>query len=117
MIAVFILSVGITAVLAMFPLGIQIVKSSEMATIGTQLAQEKIEEVISKPYASISEEPEETLDPPFSAYSRETEVTCFDPNGELSPNCPDTGIKKIKVIVSWGILSKKIELFALVVEK
>ena len=38
---------GISAVLAMFPLSLQVVKSSKMTTIGTQLGQEKIEVVAS----------------------------------------------------------------------
>ena len=70
-IAIFILAVGITAVLTMFPLGIQIVNSSKMATIATHLAQEKIEEIISTPYGEISDESEPTLASPFNAYSRE----------------------------------------------
>jgi len=51
LVAIFILTVGISAVLAMFPLGLQVVKSSKMTAIGAQLGQEKIEEIISKPYA------------------------------------------------------------------
>jgi len=103
MIAVFILTVGISAILVIFPLGIQIAKSSEMATIGTQLGQEKIEEIISKPYIDISSESKQQLSSPFNAYFRETEVTCFDPNLDLSPNCPNTEIKKIEVTVSWEL--------------
>lgn len=117
-IAIFILAVGISAVLAMFPLGLQVVKSSKMTAIGTQLGQEKIEEIISKPYVDISGEPKQQLPSPFSAYSRETEVTCFDPNGELSPNCPDTGIKKVEVTVSWElplkVVRKSIKIMTLI---
>ncbi|MBZ9578097.1 prepilin-type N-terminal cleavage/methylation domain-containing protein [Patescibacteria group bacterium] len=116
-IAIFILAVGITAVLAMFPLGIQIVSSSKMATTAVYLGEAKMEEIISTSYEEISGE-QQTLNPPFSAYSRETEVTCFDPNGSSSPNCPeDTGIKKIKVIVSWGVPAKKIELVTLITKR
>lgn len=118
MVAVFILTVGISAILVIFPSGLRIVRSSKMATVATHLAQEKIEEIISQPYADISSEAEQTLSSPFNAYSRETEVVCFDPNGGLVPNCPDdTGIKEIKVIVSWGITDKKIELTTLIKQR
>ncbi len=117
-IAIFILAVGITAVLAMFPLGIQIVSSSKMATAAVYLGEAKMEEIISTSYEEISSEPKQTLNPPFSAYSRETEVACFDPNGSFFPNCPgDTGIKEIKVTVSWGVAGKKIELSTLITKR
>ncbi|GAI16438.1 unnamed protein product [marine sediment metagenome] len=117
-IAIFILVVGITAVLAMIPSGIQIVSSSKMATVATYLGEAKIEEIISTSYEEISNEPKQTLNLPFSAYSRETEVACFDSNGSSSPNCPgDTGIKKIKVTVSWGVAGKKIELSTLITKR
>ena len=115
LVAVFILAVGISAVLVIFPSGLRVARSSKMATVAVYLAQEKIEEIISQPYAGISSEAKQTLSSPFSAYSRKTEITCFDPNGELVPNCPDdTGIKEIKVTVSWGIAGKEIELTTLI---
>lgn len=102
LIVIFILAVGIVGVLQAFPLGVQLATSSKMTTIATQLTQEKMEEEISKSYGEISSESTTTLSSPFEAYSRAVEVTCFDPNGDgLSPDCPDTGIKKIEVIVSW----------------
>jgi len=122
LIAIFILTVGILAVFAIFPLGIQIASSSKMATVATYLAQEKIEEVISKSYDEISDAtfPDElSLPSPFSAYKRETEVTCFDPNGSSPPNCSDgdTGIKRIEVTVSWGTATKEIELVTLISQR
>lgn len=120
-IAIFILAVGILAVLTMFPLGLQVVQSSKMTTIATQLGQEKIEEVISKSYINISSEPKQQLPSPFGMYSRETEATCFDTNKDISPDCPDTGIKKIKVTVSWElplkVVKKSIEIITLISEK
>ena len=117
-VAIFILAVGITAVLAMFPLGIQIVSFSKMATVAAYLGEAKMEEIISTSYEEIFSEPKQTLNPPFGTYSRETEVTCFDPNGSSFPNCPgDTGIKKIKVTVSWGVVDKKIELSTLITKR
>ena len=116
-IAIFILAVGITAVLTMFPLGIQIVNSSKIVTIATYLAQEKIEEIISTPYGEISNESEPTLASPFNAYSRETGVTYFDPDNPGVTSSEDTGIKKIKVTVSRGVADKKIEFSTLITKK
>lgn len=122
LIAIFILMVGILAVLAIFPLGVQLARYSKMASIGTQLAQEKIEEILSKSYSDIVSEPEQILTVPFEAYSRKTDVACFDPNSSLAPNCPaETGIKEIKITVSWTsplrVTPKKIELTTLVSKK
>ncbi len=121
-VAIFILALGITAVFAIFPLGIQIVRFSKITTTATHLGGAKIEEIISKPYNEIYDEPKQALDPPFNAYSRETEVTCFDPDDSLPPNCPDdTGIKMVKVTVFWrsslGITERSIELLTLISKK
>lgn len=117
-IAIFILTVGISAILVMFPLGIQIVKSSEMATVATQLAQEKIEEIISKSYTDISSETKQQLSSPFSAYWREVEMTYFDPdNPEVTPSV-NKGIKKVEVTVSWElplkVVGKSIKIMTLI---
>lgn len=118
LIAVFILLIGILAVLTMFPFGSQLARYSKMATTATQLAQEKIEEMVSKSYADISSEPEQAVPAPFNIYLRKTDVACFDPNGAISPDCPDIGIKEVKVTVSWpspfNISSQEVELFTLI---
>jgi len=66
----------------------------------------------------ISSQPKQQLSSPFSAYLRETEVTCFDPNEDISPNCPDTGIKKVEVTVSWEsslkIVGKSVKILTLI---
>lgn len=125
LIAIFILSIGISAILTMFPLGIQIVRSSKMAAVAVYLGEAEIEEIISTSYEGISigtfNEP--SLPSPFTAYGRETEVTCFDPNNVgISPDCPnDTGMKKIKVTVFWNsplkITDENIELTTLISRK
>ena len=122
LVAIFVLVVGIVGVLNAFPLGVQVEKSAQMATIATQLSQAKMEEIISKSFTDISSESKQPLASPFSAYSREVEVVCYDPNGvTLPPDCPDTGIKKIKVTVSWksplGVSTKKVELFSLITKR
>lgn len=102
-IAIFILTIGISAVLVMFPLGTQLLGSSKMTTIGIQLAQEKIEEVISTSYETISigEVIESALLSPFDAYKREIKVSYVDPTFNLQEIASDKGIKKIEVTVSW----------------
>lgn len=113
-IAVFILTIGIIGVFQAFPLSIQTEKTAKMDTIAAQLAQEKIEEILSKSFNEISSEATTTLNIPFQAFSRSVEVSCYDPNGSLPPNCPDTGIKKITVTVLWksflGISEKKFKI-------
>ena len=121
LVAVFVLVIGIMGVLNVFPLGIQVAKSSQIAAVGTQLAQAKTEEMISKSYDDIAGESKQQLASPFGVYFRETEVTCFDPNASFLPNCPDTGIKQVKVIVSWelpfGIGTKKVETSTYIAKK
>jgi len=121
MIAIFILAVGLIGVLSAFPLGAQLENSAQMATTAIQLAQAKMEDIISKPYEDIGSEAKQTLASPFSAYSRETEITYFNPdNPEVIPT-EDMGIKKIKVTVSWksalGSSSKKVEIFSLIAKR
>lgn len=106
LVAIFMLTTGIIAVLYMFPLGTRIGKSAEMITVATQLGQAKMEEIISTSYADIlvgTMEPKQALPPPFSAYSRETEVNYYDPVNSTTTGS-DSGIKMIKVTVSWEFL-------------
>ncbi len=119
-IAIFILSVGISAVLIMFPLGIQTVKSSEMVTTAAQLGQEKIEEISSKQYEEISigTTTEASLPSPFNTYKREVKTNYVDPILNLQETSTDEGIKKIEVTVFWksplGITEKNIKITTLI---
>jgi len=123
LITIFILTVGIVATIHMFPMGSWIGKSAQMATVAGQLAGEKIEEEISKSYEEISLG--ETIEnygtiSGFPSYKRMTEITCHDPNGGISPNCPETGIKKIKVTVFWRSpirISPKAEIVTFITNK
>jgi len=123
LVAIFILSVGILAVLTIFPLGIKIINSSKMAATGIQLGQEKIEEIISLSYEAISMEEniEAELPPPFSYYRRETRITYIDPLLNLQETDTDKGAKKVKVTVSWQpsltINRKSIELTTIISKK
>ncbi len=120
MVAIFVLSIGILTVLAIFPLGIQVIKSSEMVTIGIQLSQEKIEEIISTPYEAISlgESSEMALSPPFDSYWRETRVSYVNPALDFQEVDTDKGIKKIEVTVFWKspfkVIEKSIKLVTLI---
>lgn len=121
--AISILTIGIVGVIAMFPLATKIGKSSEMSTVASELAQEKIEEMISKSYTDIAVgpvEPEHALDPPFSAYLRKTQVEYYNPQTSATTTS-DLGVKQIHVTVKWGITLggtvSKIDIFTLVTRK
>jgi prepilin-type N-terminal cleavage/methylation domain-containing protein len=112
MVAIFILTLGVLAVLAMFPYGLRIMNASNMSTKAVELAQGKIEEVISISYQSIniSDTIENSLPSPFEAFKRETIITYVDPSSGLSQTDSDKGVKKIRVIVFWKsglVLSQK----------
>ena len=124
LIAVFVLSVGIVAVLQAFPLGTRIQKSSQMVTIASQLAQAKMEETISQSYSSIlietSQEPY-GFDSSFLPFRRETEITYFDPNNPgVSPES-DLGIKKVEITVFWysllGASEKEVKIANFIAKK
>lgn len=126
MTAIFVLVVGIAAVLNIFPLGLQIRKGAEMSAIASWLGQEKIEEIISIPYSDISSgpiEPNHFLDPPYSNYERETVVSCVQGTdlSEVSCDVQPTPLKKIKVTVFWKppfkLTKDKIEIITLIVKK
>lgn len=126
MIAVFILVVGIAAILNIFPLGLQIRTGAQMAAVATWLGQEKMEEIISTPYSEISTgtiEPKDNLEPPYDSYKRETIVSCLEGVNltEVSCDSQPTPLKKIKITVFWKPPFKatedKIELLNLIVKK
>ena len=120
--AIFILSVGISAVFQAFPSGVFVQKSAQMNTIANQLCQEKMEEIVSQSY-------DETIGGTygeaygslslFPSYKRVTEIRYFDPNNPGVTPGSDLGVKKIKVTVFWrshlGVAEKSIsvsDLFA-----
>jgi prepilin-type N-terminal cleavage/methylation domain-containing protein len=126
LIAIFVLSVGIVAVLYMFPIGLEVGKSSQMTTIANQLAQAKIEEVMSKSCSELSsgtstENYGEVSD--FPAYKRVTEITClntdFQPvSCDYDPTNNPNPLKKIKVTMFWksplGVSEKTLEIASLI---
>lgn len=124
MLAVFILSVGITAILQAFPLGTHIQRSSQMNTIAIQLNQAKLEEIISKSYSEVSLGIVTELYGSianFSSFQRKTETTYFDPNNPAVPPASDLGIKKIEVTVFYrsplGVAEKQVKLATLIARR
>ena len=102
--AIFILTVGITAVLQSFPAGVVIQKTAQINTIANQLCQEKMEEIISRSYEEMVpgsfEESYGTL-PLFPSFKRAIEIGYYDPNNPGVVPATDLGIKKIRVTVYW----------------
>lgn len=124
MVAIFVLTVGIVAVLQAFPFGTSIQKSSEMNTVALELCQAKIEENISKAYEEVlpgvSEEPYgfETSSP---AFKRKTTIIFFDPQNPATPPSQDLGIKKVQVSVFWrsplSVSEKEVKLATLITKR
>lgn len=105
MIAISILSIGIVAVLYMFPIGFKVEKSAQMETIAVYLAQTKMEEVISKSYDEEGMSVTTTIEdygsiPNFNLYKRVKEISYYDPVNSTTTD-DDLGIKKIEVSVFW----------------
>ncbi len=123
--AIFILV--IIGIIQMFPVGIQIRKSAEQATVASNLAAAKIESLVSMPYEDIivgEIEPRTHVSPlpsdPFYEYERQTLVTYVDPNNNLTETVSDLGMKKIKTTVYWrgriGSQEKSIEVITLLTD-
>lgn len=123
MIAIFIITIGIVGVLQMFPLSIQTAKMAEMSTIAAQLAQEKMEEIISfsNSYDSIATGTATTTE--LDIYTRVTKITCVAPNLQevrcnYSPIGNPNPIKKVEVTVYWksplGVTKKSLKIATLI---
>ncbi|MEK7167647.1 MAG: prepilin-type N-terminal cleavage/methylation domain-containing protein [Patescibacteria group bacterium] len=106
MIAIAVLTIGILAVVKIFPVALQISKSAEQATVAINLAQAKTEELFSLGYdnigiGTIEAKTRLSSDPdnPFYPYQRETTAGYVDE--DLQNSVSDTGMKKITVTVFW----------------
>ena len=132
--AIFILAVGIVAVLNMFPLGIQIARASQAASAASQLAQAKMEQEVSKHYTEVlcngtdfppcqEEKNRVSNDPanPFYHYWREMQLNYVDPEAGMAISATDTGIKKIAITLSWqsslGAIEQSITLVNLIAKR
>jgi len=122
LVAVFVLAVGIVAVLQAFPLGTHIQKSSQMTTTAIQLSQGKMEEIISKSYddpllaVATTTESYGSI-PEFSSYKRVVKINYYNPDNPGQTPAGDLGIKKIEISVFWksslGIAEKEVKIATL----
>lgn len=125
-IAIFIITVGIVAVLQMFPLSIQQQKLAEMSTVASKLGQEKIEVIIAKSYNDIlvgtTTEAYGQISG-FTAFKRATAINCVNPDLQevpcnYSPTDDPNPIKKIEVIIFWksplGVTEKNLKTATLI---
>ncbi len=103
LVAIFILLVGILAIIIMFPVGLQIINSSKMTAQANHLGQEKAELLISSEYDEliVGTTTESPLPIPFNAYSREITISYVDPSLGLIETETDKGIKKAEIKVYW----------------
>lgn len=106
--AIALLTIGIFAIVKMFPFGLQISKSSEEITVAAMAANEKMESLISLGYDGINTgtiEAKQTISigsfGNIYGLSRKTVVSYVD--GNLAEPIPvsDTGMKKIEITVYW----------------
>lgn len=104
MIALVVLIIGVVYLISFFPFGLNSAKTSAQQTVAVNLAQAKIEEIISLPYAEavVGETAEASLDlidGDFTGYSRTISIKYVD--GNLNQIQEDLGLKKVKVTVFW----------------
>ncbi|HLD28062.1 MAG TPA: hypothetical protein VJB67_00425 [Patescibacteria group bacterium] len=118
--------VGLMAIVQTFPVAFKLSRTSEQATIATNLAQAKIEEMFYLDYDNIPigvAEARHRLssnpDNQFYQYQRETSVEYVD--GDLNPSMSETGIKKVTVTTYWNSvifsMEKSISIIILISEK
>lgn len=103
LIAIFILTMGILGILAIFPMASKVEKDNRMLTIAIQLGQEKMEETLSQYYSEISVgavvEGYGTITS-FPFHKRLIRIGYYDPLNYATTDT-DLGIKKIEMTISW----------------
>ena len=98
------MSITIFVIISIFPYGLRERNRAEINTITTNLAQAKIEQLLSQTYSQISvgtttEPTLAIIDNDFADYNRITSVNYV--NEDLAPASSETGLKRIKVLISW----------------
>ena len=132
LVGIFILAVGIIAVLNIFPLGLQMAISAQAASTASQLAQEKMEEMVSKQYSELSfylgnNTEEYGSMAGFEKYKRTTDISCVHRDDLSGVDCsydlindPDP-LKKIEITVFWksslGAAEQSVSLASLVTKR
>ena len=125
LIAIFVLVVGLFAVIGFFPFALKIISDSKNLTIATNITTAKLEEVFSLNYDNIDTgtiEPKQRVsndpDSYLYNYQRETKVEYID--SDFNPSQTDLGLKKITVTVFWpssfGDSEKVVELKSIVTD-
>ena len=102
LVSIFIVAIGILAIIQLFPLGMNINSSSERLSVASSLAQTKIEELLSESYNDLpvgTAEARHFLSAPYSIYERQTTINYLGAN--LAPSSTDQGLKKIVVTVYY----------------
>ena len=104
LIAISILMIAVLSVIQLFPLGLKASTQAKNITVATNLAQAKMEEIISDDYDNLTigttTEPSlSTIDPDFSNFTRVTVINYV--NGDLAIVGQDFGLKKVEVYVGW----------------
>lgn len=104
LVSMIILTIGVLAVVILFPSGFRLSAVSKEMTVATNLAQEKMEEKFALTYENLTVGTEAkqrvSSDPnnPFYPYQRETKVFYVNPSN-LSLSQTDSGLKEIEVTV------------------
>lgn len=114
MISIAILTLGLVVSVQAFPFLFNSEKEQTMLNTSIFLAQEKIEEKLSQSYGSLTLglENEGSLPSPFAAFSRS--VAVFNVNSDMSTTSFETGLKEVRVWVSFrSPLKSRIKAFEL----
>lgn len=103
LISIFILTMGILAVLAIFPAGTKVGKATQTLIVATQLGQAKMEGVLSQSYSEISvgttTEGYGSISD-FLSFKRVTKINHYDPaNSTITDS--ESGIKEIEITMFW----------------
>lgn len=105
MIAVFVLVLGLLAVIQAFPISINIRGEAKRKTVASELAREKIEEIQSQTYNNIeigtTTEDYDAIEG-FETYKRVTSVKYnYLEGSELKKAISDQGLKKVEIRIYW----------------
>lgn len=126
LITIAVLLMGVLVITRLFPVALQLGRSAEQATVATNLAQSKLEEMFYLNYDNIAIGTIEArqrmaidMANPFYWYERETAVEYVD--GNLNTSATETELKKITVHVYYKssllTINKDIELILLISKK
>jgi Tfp pilus assembly protein PilV len=103
LVAATILLVGILGIVQLFPAGFKVTKVSKEETTAANIAQAKMEQVISQTYTNIVNQAQtrytQDYTSPYYNYYVQIDVVYVDSN--LNQSATDTGLKRITITVTW----------------